>query len=62
MYKVFSWETCEQETHLENLGICMGNNIQINLQEILREGMDWIGLAEGRERCGDLIILEIGFC
>jgi len=39
-----------------------GNNIKINLQEIVREGVDWIGLAEGRERCRDLITLVIDLC
>ena len=56
VYKGFSWETCGHETHLENIGICMGNNIKINLQEIVRECVNWIGLAAGRERCRDLLL------
>jgi hypothetical protein len=30
----------------------MGNNNIINLQEIVREGVDWIVLAEGRQVSG----------
>jgi len=40
----------------------MGNNIKINLQEIVREGVDWIGLAEGRERYRNVITSVIDLC
>jgi hypothetical protein len=43
-------------------GICVGNNIKINLQVIVWEGVDWIGLVEGRERCQDLITSVIDIC
>jgi len=41
----------EGKSHVEELGLDGKNNIKLDLQKMGLGGMDWISLAEDRERC-----------
>jgi hypothetical protein len=50
----FWWGDLRKIDHLEDLGVDKEDNIKIDLQEVLWGGMDWIDLAQDRDRWWEL--------
>jgi hypothetical protein len=47
------WGNLRDRDHFEETGRRWEDNIKIDLQEVGWRGMDWIDLAEDRDRWGD---------
>ena len=45
------WGNLRQREHLEDPGLDWEDNIKMDLQEVGCGGMDWIDLAQYRDRC-----------
>jgi hypothetical protein len=50
-----------ERDHLEDLGVD-GDNIKMNLQEMQWRGMNWVNLAQERDRCEALLnaVINLG--
>jgi hypothetical protein len=51
----FWWGDLRERDNLEDLGVRWENNIKINPQEVGWGGMDWIDLAQDRNRWRALV-------
>jgi hypothetical protein len=54
------WEDLMERNHLEDLGVD-GDNIKIGLQEVGLRSMDWIDLAQDRDRLRALVDAVMNF-
>jgi hypothetical protein len=55
VYTGFWWGNLEERDHLEDTRLRWEDNIKIDLQEVEFWGMDWIDLAEDRDRWQALV-------
>jgi len=61
IYTGFWWGDLRGRDHLEDVGV--GDNMKMDLQEVGLGGMDWIALAQGRDRWLSLVhvVMTFGF-
>jgi hypothetical protein len=55
VYTGFWWEILRERDHLGDPGVNEGINIKMDLQEVGCGGMDWIDLAQDRDRWRALV-------
>jgi len=51
----FWWGNLRERDHLQDVGVDGKNNIKMGLQEVGCGGMDWIVLAQDRDRWRGLV-------
>jgi hypothetical protein len=61
LYKGFWWGTPERKTQSVRPRLKLEDNIKINLQEMEWESMDWIDLAQDRNRWQALLHAVMNF-
>ena len=61
MYTGFWWENRRENDHLGGRRLRWEDNIKMDLQKIGCGGMDWIELAEGRDRWRAFVKAVINF-
>ena len=55
VYTGFWWDKLRERDHLEDPGVDLEDNIKMNLQLVGCGGMDWIDLAQDRDKWRALI-------
>ena len=50
MHTGFRWGDLRERFHVKDVGVDGKNNVKMDLQEVGWGGMDWIALAEDKDR------------
>jgi hypothetical protein len=61
IYTGFWWGDLRGRDHMEDVGVEGGDNMKMDLQEVGWGGMDWIDLAQGRDRWLSLVHVVMSF-